>query len=152
MVKNNLGGIIVHGTDPANFVRVTIVRSRVEGNGGTGFPTDAGVAAVGGAIVTVEDSVAVGNFRGFSACNAGGTEPLGGVLSVDRSLSTRNTVGVFVGPNAVTCSVRVSNSTITDNLLFGMEAQGGAVITSLGNNFVFNNAGGETFGATIAPK
>ena len=39
VVKNNLGGIIVHGTDPANFVRVTIVRSRVEGNGGTvGFP------------------------------------------------------------------------------------------------------------------
>jgi len=152
--KNNVGGgIVAHGTDAANFVHVTIVRSRVEGNGGiAGVPTDAGVAALGGSIVTVEDSVAVGNFRGFSACNGGVGEPLGGVLSIDRSLSSRNAVGVFSGPNAVLCSVRVSNSTVTDNSILGMEAQGGGVITSLGNNFVFNNAAGETFGLTVAPK
>jgi hypothetical protein len=152
--KNNPGGgIVAHGTDPANFVHVTVVRSRVEGNGGiAGAPTDAGVAALGGSKVTVSDSVAVGNFRGLSACNGGVAEPLGGVLSIDRSLSSRNAVGVFSGPNAVLCSVRVSNSTITDNTLLGMEAQGGGVITSLGNNFVFDNAGGEIFGLTVAPK
>jgi hypothetical protein len=105
------------------------------------------VAAVGARSLTVGDSVAVGLSAASNACNAGGTEPLGGVLSVDRSLSARNTVGVFVGPNR-DLLVRVSNSTITDNLLFGMEAQRRSRDHEPGNNFVFNNAGGETFGAT----
>jgi hypothetical protein len=154
VVKNNpYGGIAAHGTDPANFVRVTIVRSRVEGNGTSfGSASEAGVAVLGGALVTVEDSVAVGNFRGFSACGNGAPEPLGGVLSVDRSLSDRNVVGVFVAPNAVACAARVSNSTITNNTLFGIEQQAGNVVTSLGNNFVYDNAGAETFGLTTTPK
>lgn len=154
VVKNNpYGGIAVHGTDAGNFVRVTIVRSRLEGNGTPfGSASEAGVAVLGGALVTVEDSVAVGNFRGFSACGSGAGEPLGGVLSIDRSLSDRNVVGVLVAPNAVACAVRVSNSTITNNTLFGIEQQAANVVTSLGNNFVYANAGAETFGLTTTPK
>jgi hypothetical protein len=156
VVKNNLfGGVAVRGTDPdpANFVRATILRSRIEANGSAfGFASDAGVAVLGGALVTVEDSVAVGNFRGFSACGSGAGEPLGGVLSIDRSLADRNTVGVFVAPNAVACAVRVSNSTITNSTLYGIEQQGGNVVTSLSNNFVYSNAAAETFGLTTVPK
>jgi hypothetical protein len=154
VVRNNArGGIVVRGADAGNFIHVTIVRSRIENNGNpVGTQTDGGLAVVAGAVVTVRDSVATGNFRGFQACGGLGLETLSGVLSIDNSLSDRNVVGVFVAPNAVACAIRVSNSTITNNTLFGMEAQGGNVITSLGNNFVHNNAGGETFGATVAPK
>ncbi len=59
---------------------------------------------------------------------------------------------MFVASNDVATAVRVSNSTITDNSLFGIEQQGGSVVTSLGNNFVYANAGGETFGLTTTPK
>jgi hypothetical protein len=100
----------------------------------------------------VKDSVVAGNFRGFSACGEGASEPLGGVLSVDHSLADRNVVGVFVSLNNVACAVRVSNSTITDNSFLGIEQQGAAVVTSLGNNFVYSNAANETFGITITPK
>jgi hypothetical protein len=154
VVKNNSrGGIVVRGADAGSFINVTIVRSRMEANGSpVGTENDGGLAVAAGAHVSVKDSVAAGNFRGFQACGAGGGEPLGGVLSIEGSLSDRNVVGVFVAPNAVACSVRVSNSTITDNTLFGIEQQSGNVVTSLGNNFVFSNAGGETFGLTTTPK
>jgi hypothetical protein len=154
VVKNNVrGGISARGSDQANFVRVTVVNSRMENNG---FPfgsvRDAGVAAIAGALVTVRDSVVAGNFRGFMACGAGVAEPLGGVLSVDNSLADRNGVGVFIGANNVACAIRVSNSTITDNSIFGIEQQGGSLVTSLGNNFVYSNAAAEVFGLTTTPK
>ena len=40
-----------------------------------------------------------------------------------------------------------SDSSITRNSLFGIEQQGGNVITSFGGNTVFNNAA-NTFGST----
>ena len=107
---------------------------------------------VAGALITVRDSVATGNFRGFAACGERPSEPLGGVLSVDHSLADRNAVGVFVSVNNVACAVRVSNSTITDNSLFAIEQQGGSVVTSLGNNFVYSNAAAEVFGLTTTAK
>ncbi len=154
VVKNNgRGGISARGSDPLNFLRVTVVNSRMENNGSPlGAVRDAGVAAVAGALITVRDSVATGNFRGFAACGEGPSEPLGGVLSVDHSLADRNVVGVFVSVNNVACAVRVSNSTITDNSLFGIEQQGGSVVTSLGNNFVYSNAAAEVFGLTTTTK
>ena len=153
VVRNNgRGGISVYGTDGANILHVTIVNSRMEKNGSQeGSARDAGLAVVAGALVTVKDSAAAGNFRGFMACGAGAPE-LGAMLSIENSLADRNGVGVHVGVNLGTCSVRVSNSTITDNSLFGIEQQGGSLVTSLGNNFVSANAAAETFGATTAPK
>lgn len=151
--RNVRGGIVIRGTDANNYIRATIVGSRVEANGAAyGAPNDAGIAVYGGALVTVRNSVATGNFRGFSVCGAGGAEPLGAVLSVDNSLADRNTVGLFVGSNAVACAMRSSNNTITDNTLYGIEQQGGSVVTSLQNNFVYSNPGGETFGLTTTPK
>jgi hypothetical protein len=116
-----------------------------------GGPRDAGLAVVAGAVVTVKDSVASGNFRGFQTCGAGVAE-VGSVLSIENSLSDRNVVGVHVGVNSGVCDLRVSNSTITGNTLFGIEQQGGSIATSLGNNFVYANAAAETFGLTITPK
>ncbi len=154
VVSNNFrGGITVRGTDAGNMIRVTVVDSRMEGNGAAyGSVYDAGLAAVGGALVTVKDSVAAGNFRGFSTCGGGGAEPAGAALSIENSLADHNVVGLLVASNAVACAARVSNSTITNNSLYAIEQQGGSVATSLGNNFVYANAGGETFGLTTTPK
>jgi hypothetical protein len=153
VVKDNVrGGISAFGTDINNFVRVTVVNSRMENNGSAfGAGRDAGLASLAGSLVTVKDSVSSGNFRGFSVCGAGGAE-LGAVLSVENSLADRNVVGLLVAANSVACAMRVSNSTITDSTLFGIEQQGGSVVTSLGNNFVYSNAAAETFGLTTTPK
>jgi len=151
--NNSRGGIAVRGTDPGNPLRVTIVKTQIIGNGSiSGAPEDAGLTVLGGALVTVKDSVARGNFRGYSACGRGAPEPAGAALSIESSLSDGNAVGIFVGVNAVACALRISNSTITNNSLFGIEQQGGAVVTSLGTNFVYANAAAETFGLTGSPK
>jgi hypothetical protein len=151
--RNARGGIVIHGTDGVNYLRATIVDSHVEGNGaGYGAANDAGIAVVSGALVTVRNTVATGNFRGFSVCGAGLAEPLGAVLSVENSFAHRNVVGLFVAPNVVACAMRASSSTITDNTLFGIEQQAGNVVTSLGNNFVYSNNSGETFGLSVTPK
>ena len=154
VVKNNLkGGITVLGADAQNLIRVTVVNSRLEGNGsGFGDARMQGVAVLAGALVTVKDTVATGNFRGYSVCANGQVQAVGAALSIENSLASRNVVGLLVASNQVACAARVSNSTITDNLLFGIEQQGGSVATSLGNNFVYDNAGGETFGLTTTPK
>ncbi len=154
VVKNNLrSGIAVQGADASNPVRVSIVGTRMEGNGiAVASEFDAGLAVVAGAMVTVKDSVVAGNFRGFSVCGAGASEPLGAVLSIDHSLADRNIVGLFAGQSGSSCAARVSNSTVTNNLLFGIEQQGTSVVASLGNNFVYSNVGGETFGQTIGTK
>jgi hypothetical protein len=154
VVKNNLkGGITVLGANAQNMIRVTVVNSRVEGNGsGFGDAQDAGVAALAGALVTVKDTVATGNFRGYSVCGNGQGQAVGAAMSIENSLTTRNVVGLLAASNQVACAVRVSNTTITDNSLFGIEQQSGSVATSLGNNFVYDNAGGETFGLTTTPK
>ena len=154
VVMNNFrGGIVVRGVDAQNLLRVTVVDSRMEGNGAAyGSRYDAGLAVVAGALVTVKNSVAAGNFRGYSVCGGGALEAVGAALSIENSLASRNVVGLLVASNQVACAVRVSNSTITDNSLFGIEQQGGSVATSLGNNFVYDNAGGETFGLTTTPK
>ena len=68
VVMNNFrGGIVVRGIDAQNLLRVTVVDSRMEGNGAAyGSRYDAGLAVLAGALVTVKDTVAAGNFRGYS--------------------------------------------------------------------------------------
>lgn len=159
IIRNNMGGGIVFdglGATPESLIRGTVVGTLVENNGGGfGLPRDAGIAALSGALVTVKNSTAIGNFRGFSVC--GNIDAPVASMSVEDSLSTRGVVGLFANSNipggvAATCDMRVSRTTVTDNTLFGIEQQNGSVVTSLGNNFIHNNAAAETFGATIPMK
>jgi hypothetical protein len=152
--SNGYGGVIFRGTGTTaeTMIRGTVAGSLIENNGsGYGRAEDGGVVAAAGALVTVRNSVVSNNFRGLSACAAGASAP-GAVLTVDNSIATRNVVGVMVAANTSACALRVSNSSITDNSLYGIEEQGGAVVTSLGNNLVYSNGAGESFGLSATPK
>jgi Right handed beta helix region len=128
----------------------SIDRCRLEGNGG---PYQTGALVAGdGATVTVRDSVASGNFRGFQA----GTNTFQTVqLNVESCVSTGNVVGLFTkaGTNTI---LRSSDTVVTNNTLYGIEAQQSGFthgsILSRSNNTVEGNAAAQTFSGTYAAR
>jgi hypothetical protein len=138
---NGVAGIWI---EPASgTVKASIDRCRVERNGGAG-----GITAGGGVSVTIRDTVAAANFRGFQAGTANGQTLQ---VNVERCVSSGNVVGVFAADGAGTV-VRVSDTTITNNTLFGIEAQGSGAIFSRVNNTVEGNAGGQLFSGSFVAK
>ena len=149
IVRDNAhGGIVIDNYLAAARATVTIDRVRVERNGNSGGGLyEGGIAAVSNTDVTISNSVATGNFRGIQACGSPTLDP-NAVVVIQDTVVTNNVVGLFVAPNVSTaCAMLSSNSSITRNSLYGIEQQGGSVITSFGGNTVFNNAA-NTFGLT----
>lgn len=130
----------------AGTAAASIDRCRVERNGGPA--QTGGITAGSGVNITIRDSVAAANFRGFQAGTGSGQTVQ---MNVERCVSTGNVVGVFAANGAATVA-RVSDTTITNNTLFGMEAQGSGAIVSRVNNTVEGNAGGQIFSGTFPAK
>jgi hypothetical protein len=121
-----------------------IDRCRFEGNGSSNF---AAVAGGNNSTVTVRDSVASGNFRGFQAGTADGQTVQ---VNVERCASTGNFVGLFAANGAGTV-LRASDTVVTNNNL-GIEAQGAGTVLSRSNNTVEGNGSNQTFSGTFAAK
>lgn len=130
------GILVVPGSGTAS---AAIDRCRFEGNG---FSSQIG-ALTGGdrATVTVRDSVASGGFRGFQAGNGAGQAAQ---VNVERCVSTSNVVGLFASDGASTV-LRASDSVVTNNTLYGIEAQGAGSVLSRINNTVEGNAAAQAF-------
>lgn len=143
--NNGAEGILV--APASGMASAAIDRCRLEGNGGASQFTGALVAGHNSA-VTVHDSVASGNFRGFQAGTADGQTAQ---LNVERCVSTENVVGLFTASGAGTL-LRASNAVVTNNTLYGIEAQGVSDILSRSNNTVEGNAAAQTFTGTYAAK
>lgn len=143
--NNGSEGIFV-GPFAAGNATASIDHCRLEGNGlvhVTGALTAGNRSAV-----TVRDSVASGNFRGFEAGDGAGQTV---ELNVERCVSAGNVVGLL-SANGGSTILRVSDSVITDNTLYGIEAQGSGKVLSRLNNTVEGNAAGETFTGTFTGK
>ncbi len=141
IVRDNGDGISVNNAGLAARATVTIDRARIENNAGY-----AGVGALSGTDVTIANSTMSGNFRGVAACGLG--FGANAVVVVEKSVVTFNTVGLFVSVNATGCAMLASDTNITRNSLYGIEQQGGSVVTSYGGNTVYNDAA-NTFGLTV---
>jgi hypothetical protein len=123
--------------------RVVLDRCRLEANG------DAGVKVLPGNTLHVRDSAFVANFRGVDVSVANSAPAY---AEIDNTYFAENVVGVFGFSSGSTGQIRVSRSTLVRNSLFAIEAQGSASILSRGDNTVADNAGGEAFTGTFAPK
>lgn len=146
---NGQTGLLILSRGLAQRMTVVVDRSRAEGNGTGAFGADGGIHALGGADVTISNSVMSGNFRGVGACGDA-LDTVNAVVVVEKSVVTFNGVGLFVSVNGPTaCVMLASDTNITRNSIFGIEQQT-SVATSYGGNTVFNNAG-NTFGLTV-PK
>ena len=143
------GGVAVYGLDANNRAHASIDRCRFEGNG-SGFiiNDDGGVVARGFSEVTVTNSVASGNVRGFVAASGTATDRIR--LTLEGCAAADNVVGIFAA-NGDQIIVRVAGSVITHNTLFAMEAQGTGQITTRGNNTVIDNNAGEAFTSGFGP-
>lgn len=139
-VANNTGeGVLI---EPASGnATVSMDRCRLDGNSGSGL------ALANNTSVTIRDSVAVGNFRGFTAGTQVGQTMQ---LNIERCVSSTNVVGIFAADSATT-KVRVSDTVVTGNSL-GLQAFGAGTILSRGNNTVEGNGSLQAFTGSYAAK
>lgn len=151
------GGIGIVTEPPAGTALALIDQVRLEGN-------IEGLHAADGSKVTVRGSIASGNVNGFEARSLNGTSVQ---LNLERCVASNNSTGIrasgdssapveinvescVVSSNSLTgiltlssstgaATIRVSNSTVTDNN-FGLSSGGSpAVLLSRGNNTVEGN-------------
>jgi hypothetical protein len=142
--NNNTG---IHIEAPTGMAKGTIDRVHLNANGNiSGIGSDGGLTAGANSRVTVNSTVASTNFRGFQVIGANAQ------LDLERSAALNGVVGLFTSDGDATTIMRVSNSTIVNNTLFGIEAQGSTQILSRVNNTVVGNAAAETFSSTFAAK
>ena len=132
--------------------RVTVDHATIENNGGAGVLGSASGAASGR--VTITNSSLNGNGCGVAAggtCSST-TGAAGSMLInvVDSSLEDNTGAGVLaVGPAG---GAAVSNDLITGNN-FGLQALGGGLIFTFGDNTVFaNSTDGSGTGSTVAKR
>ena len=140
-MRGNGEGILVR---PSSAAVVTVEQVRLEGNGSRGLLVEAG------AKVTVRNSIASGGQDGLAAesSSAAATE-----LDVENCVASNNVnVGIRLdrlSTGAVT--VRVSNSTVTDNNT-GLTTFGTASLLSRGNNTVEGNVTDGSFTGAYSAK
>jgi hypothetical protein len=129
-------GLLIQPTGAAGSADVTLSNIRVQANAGVGLKVDStGNTNTSGITVNITDSHFDGNGDGISAINAGGTNPV--AIMIDRSTLNSNAGAGLIG-NGSSMMIRVSNTTITGNVL-GLIAFGGAVVSTYGNNRVIGN-------------
>jgi hypothetical protein len=129
-----LEGNISGGLDALDGSRVT-VRNSVASKNGNGFHVS---ASGGGVTLDLQSCIASNNrFNGISAIGSGsGTA----AVNVESCTASANTVGIAGQtdlPPGVT-TIRVSNSMVTNNSLFGL-VNNGTLLLSRGNNTVEGN-------------
>jgi hypothetical protein len=139
------GAIGVNVVAGSGTAIATVERVRLEG-------CATGLVAGSGSKVTVRNSVASNNEAGFSAF--GGPAPV--ELNLEKCEASNNSNGVVAENQGIaTITVRVSNSTVTNNTFAGLHNTTGAsgVIFSRGNNTIVGNAM-DTIGAidSYSPK
>jgi parallel beta helix pectate lyase-like protein len=125
--------------------RAALVRCRAEKNGQYGLILPTGSLAVADAIVSAVDFVAVGNGAGVALDSQ--TDGHHAILNLDHALISNNTgYGVFAFSSSAqnVATVRVTNSTVTDNSSYGFDQEGSSIFSSMNNNMVVGNALGDT--------
>ena len=137
---NGINGIILNNFPDGSPLRGTIEGTRAENNGFHGI-----VGNVTGTVITAHECLSSGNLSdGFQSAD-------GAVLNIERSVASNNGQNGIHTIGVTFATVRVSNSTVTSNILFGFSNQNGT-LESRGNNTVAGNNGGgvQTLG-TITP-
>lgn len=124
----------------------SIERSRLDKNS-----TGLDVGGLGPVIVktSIKDSIAVGQ----SGVGLRADTPPGGVseLNIENCLVANNGSGIFSFQNSGLTTVRVSNTTVTDNAGFGVNNFAGQMLTR-GNNTVEGNSPDGAFTGTFTAK
>jgi hypothetical protein len=116
----------------------TALIATVEGTQAENNPYSGIYIAGSGATVTARRCLASGSSSGDGLVSAAGAE-----LNIESSVASHNGVD---GITASSATVRVSNSTVTNNTRFGF-LNSTSTFESRGNNTVRDNAGGDTNGA-----
>jgi hypothetical protein len=129
IMRGNSDGILI---EPSLGMAVaTIDHVRLEGS------TDgAGLRVREGSRVTVRNSVASGNVVGFEV-HSESSAPA--ELNLENCVASNNSYGVLAGISLGVVTVRISNSTVTDNFHGLVNLGSPAVILSRGNNTVEGN-------------
>lgn len=140
---NNDTGIVIMAT--SGLVSAQIDGTLLLANGNpTGIGSCGGLTAGDNSRVTISNTIAASNFRGFQAFGPNAE------ITLERSSAVNGVVGLFAtGSGAV---IRASNSTIVNNSLFGIEAGSGTQILTRLNNTVAGNAAAETFTSTFTAQ
>jgi len=128
--RGNLFGIKVEPTSGTSAA--TIEKTRFEANSD-------GLDAADGAIVTVHNSLASGNLNlGFGAASFTSRAV---EMNLEGCVSSNNQAGVSVASISTgPATVRLSNSTVTNNKIIGLSVGGSpAALLSRGNNTVEGN-------------
>ena len=137
---------MVRGTDNDGITltsRAALVRCRAERNGYFSVYVVDGSFADG--VVSAVDLVSVGNYVGAYVYSAVAAHNVS--LDLDHALVSGNALnGVAAEGGAGGVHLRVTNSTVTENGLYGFYQSGTAVFESLGNNLVAGNQTGDTVG------
>jgi hypothetical protein len=137
---NDGSAIEVAPSGGSSFAYAALDDVRLEGN-------YRGVRATDGSKVTVTRSVSSGNVANGFVIQAASRAVS---LTLDSSVSTVNGgTGVYSGGALATA--RVTNSTITDNTVQGLQSVGGAIV-SFGNNRVAGNVGGNGAATQTVPQ
>jgi hypothetical protein len=127
--RNTTGSAVVVIPGAAGGVDATFSNCNFTGN------TSAGLGAEPRTKITVFNSVASGNGgRGFVA--EGDATPQ---LNLQNCISSHNGTGIGATNGAL---VRISNTQITNNTSFGIDANTGGLVSSFGNNNIVGNGGG----------
>ena len=124
---NATGGIYIHpGTSVTAFAEIDNVRMEKNATG---------LRADDGSKVTVKNSSSVGNSA--KGIHANSTSTAAEITLDSCVVSLNANTGIATVGNAAT--VRMSNTTVTGNVMFGLKAQPGSTILSAVNNRIFGN-------------
>jgi len=118
---------------PSAFMRVLIEQCSVEGN-------NSGVSALNAVWVTIRNSVAAANKRGFRA-SVNGKVYTAAIMMIENSIAANNDIGVYGNAVIGGATIYVSNSMITSNDK-GLVADLGSLIYTRQNNTVASNGPG----------
>lgn len=134
-------GVLINPT--TGNVRVTIIDSTISNNNNGGVSVNPAGAVP--ATLVVRNSKIIGNGgTAIGLTTAGGGTVLTATVS-DSELSgsgIANTSGVIAKATAGTAIVTVTRSTISDNALFGTNANGAGATVRVGNSLISGNATG----------
>ena len=135
IIRANESGIVTHAGSMASLERV-----RLEGNA-TGIDVDSGVASISNSVVSGNTNIGI--FATFTAGN-----PAAGEINVESCLVANNNLGIVSREGA---TVRLSNSTVTDNSTGLFQGPGSKVLSRV-NNTIEGNAAGNTAPGTYSAK
>ena len=130
------GGILIQPTGVGGSARVTLSNVRVLSNSNNGIRIDStGNTSGNGILISIDHSTFNGNTTGMSIISPGGTNPMS-IMLTDSNIS--NNSGTALNANGIGITMRVGNTTITNNAT-GLTIAGGATVNSFGTNRVFGN-------------